>query len=84
MATENEIKKGKAQILSTVDSAEAQYYDIEILKINSDSSDNKNMVIQVTDSELISCGITANTIRFSCGLENAEDIIADLKQALED
>ena len=39
---------------------------------------------QMTDSELISCGITANTIRFSCGLENAEDIIADLKQALED
>ncbi len=54
VATEDEIKKGKAQILSTVDSSGKQYYDIEILKVNADSPDNKNMVIQVTDSELIS------------------------------
>ena len=54
VATADEVKKGKAQILSTVDSSEKQFYDIEILKINSDSPDNKNMVIQVTDSELIS------------------------------
>ncbi|MBQ5808244.1 MAG: O-acetylhomoserine aminocarboxypropyltransferase/cysteine synthase, partial [Clostridia bacterium] len=39
---------------------------------------------QMSDSELASCGISPNTIRFSCGLENADDIIADLKQALED
>ncbi|MBQ2733988.1 MAG: O-acetylhomoserine aminocarboxypropyltransferase/cysteine synthase [Clostridia bacterium] len=39
---------------------------------------------QMNDEELASCGISPNTIRFSCGLENAEDIIADLKQALED
>ncbi len=39
---------------------------------------------QMSDSELASCGISPNTIRFSCGLENSEDIIADLKQALED
>jgi len=39
---------------------------------------------QMSDEELVSCGISPNTIRFSCGLENAEDIIADLKQALED
>ena len=39
---------------------------------------------QMTDDELRSCGISPNTIRFSCGLENADDIIADLKQALED
>lgn len=54
VATEDEIKKGKAQILSTVDSSGKKYYDIEIVKINADSPDNKNMVIQVTDSELIS------------------------------
>ena len=53
VATADEVKKGKAQILSTVDSSEKQFYDIEILKINADSPDNKNMVIQVTDSELI-------------------------------
>jgi len=39
---------------------------------------------QMSDEELISCGISPNTVRFSCGIENAEDIIADLKQALED
>jgi len=54
VAAEDEIKKGKAQILSTVDSSGAKLYDIEIIKINADSADNKNMVIQVTDSELIS------------------------------
>lgn len=53
VASSEEVKKGKAQILSTVDSSQKQFYDIEILKINSDSPDNKNMVIQVTDSELI-------------------------------
>lgn len=54
VATGDEIKKGKAQILSTVDSSGKKFYEIEILKINPDSQDNKNMVIQVTDSELIS------------------------------
>lgn len=39
---------------------------------------------QMTDEELVSCGISPNMIRFSCGIESAEDIIADLKQALED
>ncbi len=39
---------------------------------------------QMTDEELVSCGISPNMIRFSCGLENSEDIIADLALALED
>ncbi|MBO5454779.1 MAG: O-acetylhomoserine aminocarboxypropyltransferase/cysteine synthase [Clostridia bacterium] len=38
---------------------------------------------QMTDEELISCGISADLIRFSCGLESADDIIDDIKQALE-
>lgn len=54
VATEDEIEKGAAQMLSTVDSSGKKFYDIEILKINGDSPDNKNMVIQVTDKELIS------------------------------
>jgi O-acetylhomoserine (thiol)-lyase len=37
---------------------------------------------QMNDEELIACGITNNLVRLSCGLENAEDLIADLKQAL--
>ncbi len=37
---------------------------------------------QMNDEELIACGITNNLVRLSCGLENAEDLIADLEQAL--
>ncbi len=37
---------------------------------------------QMNDDELIACGITNNLVRLSCGLENSEDLIADLKQAL--
>lgn len=38
---------------------------------------------QLTDQQLEDCGITPGLIRMSVGLENAEDIIADIKQALE-
>ena len=38
---------------------------------------------QMTDEELISAGITADLVRISCGLENKDDLIADLKQALD-
>ena len=37
---------------------------------------------QMNDEELIACGITNNLVRLSCGLENAEDLINDIKQAL--
>ncbi len=37
---------------------------------------------QMNDAELEACGITNNLVRLSCGLENAEDLIADIKQAL--
>jgi len=39
---------------------------------------------QMSDEELYNCGISPSMIRFSCGIENAEDIIADLAQALAD
>ncbi len=38
---------------------------------------------QLTDEQLKEAGVAPDLIRFSCGLESAEDIIADLKQALE-
>ncbi len=38
---------------------------------------------QLTDEELIACGVGPDLIRFSVGIENVEDIISDLKQALE-
>ncbi len=37
---------------------------------------------QMNDAELEACGITANLVRLSCGLENTEDLIEDIKQAL--
>ena len=38
---------------------------------------------QMTDAELDAAGVGADLIRLSCGLENAEDLIADIAQALE-
>ena len=38
---------------------------------------------QLSDQQLIDAGIAPNMIRLSVGIEDAEDIIADLKQALE-
>ncbi len=38
---------------------------------------------QLTDEELIAGGVGPDLIRLSVGIENADDIIADVKQALE-
>lgn len=37
---------------------------------------------QMNEEELVAAGITSNLVRLSCGLENSEDLIADIKQAL--
>ena len=38
---------------------------------------------QMTDEQLAAAGIPAGLIRLSCGLENAQDLMDDLSQALE-
>ena len=38
---------------------------------------------QMNDEELRAAGITPDLVRFSCGIENAEDLIDDIAQALE-
>ena len=38
---------------------------------------------QMTDAQLEAAGIPAGLVRMSCGLEDKEDLIADIKQALE-
>lgn len=38
---------------------------------------------QMNDEQLAAAGIQAGLVRMSCGLEDKEDLIADLKQALE-
>ncbi len=38
---------------------------------------------QMNDQELIQAGVYPDMVRFSCGLENAEDLINDIRQALD-
>ncbi len=38
---------------------------------------------QLSDEELIAAGVSPDLIRFSVGIENVDDIIEDIKQALE-
>lgn len=39
---------------------------------------------QLTDEQLVEAGVDPSMIRFSVGIENADDIIEDIRQALED
>jgi O-acetylhomoserine (thiol)-lyase len=38
---------------------------------------------QMNDEELVAAGVSADLVRYSCGLENSTDLIADIKQALD-
>jgi len=38
---------------------------------------------QLSQEELIACGVPSGLIRISCGLESSKDLIEDMKQALE-
>ena len=38
---------------------------------------------QMNDEELIAAGVSPDLVRMSCGLEDAEDLIADIAQALD-
>lgn len=38
---------------------------------------------QLTDEELYAAGVSPDLVRLSCGLENANDLIDDIKQALD-
>ncbi|SHJ71876.1 stage IV sporulation protein B [Caminicella sporogenes DSM 14501] len=51
---QNEIKLGKAKILTTTDDNKIKEYDIEIEKINRQKRmGNKSMIIRITDKELL-------------------------------
>ena len=53
VALKDEVKTGKAQIISTVEGTSKAYYDIEIEKLNPDDKEDKNLIIKITDAELI-------------------------------
>ena len=38
---------------------------------------------QMNEEELVACGISGDLVRLSCGIENSDDLIADIKQALD-
>lgn len=46
-------KPGKAQIYSTVDGMIPKYYDIEIVKTDYFTNSNKNLVIKISDDDLL-------------------------------
>lgn len=53
--------------------------DVRTLVLHPASSTHR----QLNDEQLVQAGIEPGLIRFSVGIENVEDIIADIKQALE-
>ena len=38
---------------------------------------------QMNEEELVAAGISGDLVRLSCGIENSDDLIADIKQALD-
>lgn len=54
IANIQEVKKGSAQILCTLDNGEAEYYSIDITHVNYDEANKtKNLQITVTDERLL-------------------------------
>lgn len=54
VALRDEIKTGKASIISTLENNKKEEYEVEIQKIDkNNNSDNKSMLIKVTDQRLI-------------------------------
>ena len=53
IAKKDEVKTGRAAILATVSGNETREYDIEIEKIYSPSGSTRNLLLRVTDEELL-------------------------------
>ncbi len=54
VAMKQEVQKGKAQIMATVENGVTQYYDVEIEKVYYDDNQiTKNMIIRITDQDLL-------------------------------
>ena len=54
VARDDEIEKGKAKIVSTISSEGPKEYSVEIIKVNTLENSGQNMIIKVTDKELLS------------------------------
>lgn len=53
IANSSEIKTGEAEIITTIENGIVETYSVMIEKINEKSADNKNLIIRVTDRNLI-------------------------------
>ena len=53
VAQPNEIRKGKAKILTVLNGIDIKEYEINITQINSKKQKNKNFVFEITDEELL-------------------------------
>ena len=70
--------------------AEAFMKQLKIASIETHVADSKTCCLhpassthrQMNDEELIAAGVSSDLIRYSCGLEDPQDLIADLEQAL--
>ena len=78
------VKGGEAEARKVID-------NLEIFSNLANVADAKSLVVhpattthaQLSDSDLEAAGVTKNQIRLSIGLENVEDLIEDLRLALE-
>ncbi len=78
------IKGGKANAVKFMDglklaSNEVHVADIRTCVLHPASATHR----QLTEEQLVACGVNPGMIRFSVGLENVEDIIDDIKQSLD-
>ncbi|MBQ6774585.1 MAG: O-acetylhomoserine aminocarboxypropyltransferase/cysteine synthase [Synergistaceae bacterium] len=78
-------------IKGTAETAKKFTESLEVFSLLANVADVKSLVIhpastthsQLSESELLSCGIRPTTIRLSIGTEHIDDIIADLKHGFE-
>lgn len=78
------IKGGRPEAVRFMDSLklasiEVHVADIRTCVLNPATATHR----QLTDEQLVACGISPGLVRFSVGLENVDDIIADIDQALK-
>lgn len=73
------------------DQAEALMSRLKVAQVETHVADSHTCCLhpastthrQMTDEELQAAGVEPNLVRFSCGLEDADDILEDLDQALK-
>lgn len=79
------------EIKGTVETAKKFTESLKLFSLLANVADVKSLVIhpastthsQMSEDELLACGIKPTTIRLSIGTEHIDDILADLKQGFE-